>query len=157
VIVFDHSDLMKWLKLLSEAAREVNSAVEVRCYNSKDAFAAKSYNQHPWSPDKPGTITLVTVYTMKGLEWDDVIILPSRSNATEETLIRQMQVYVAASRPRGGLYICFVAPADASPANEAGSHLGQLFSRFTTDPALMPLVRRYYTPRVQERVAGSER
>lgn len=157
VIAFDHSDLMKWFKLLSEAAKEFDSAVEVRCYNSKDEFARASYNQHPWSPDKPGTITLVTVHTMKGLEWDDVIILPSRSNATEETLIRQMQVYVAASRPRGGLYICFVAPSDASPQMEPGLHLGHLFSRFASDPALMPLVRRYYTPRVSERFAGGQR
>jgi hypothetical protein len=97
------------------------------------------------------------VYTMKGLEWDDVIILPSRSNATEETLVRQMQVYVASSRPRGGLYVCFVAPGDASPQKEPGSHLGHLFSRFSTNPELMPLVRRYYTPRVLERVAGTER
>lgn len=157
VIVFDNADLMKWFRLLNDAAKESNGAVEVRCYNSKDMFAAKSYNQHPWSPDKLGAITLVTVYTMKGLEWDDVIILPSRSNATEETLVRQMQVYVAASRPRGGLYICFVAPSDASPQKEPGSHLGQLFSRFATNPGLMPLVRRYYTSRVLERVAGTER
>ena len=157
VIVFDNTDLMKWLRLLNDAARESATAVEVRCYNSKDRFAAKSYSEHPWSPDKPGAITLVTVYTMKGLEWDDVIILPSRSNATEETLVRQMQVYVASSRPRGGLYVCFVAPSDASPQKEPGSHLGHLFSRFSTDPELMPLVRRYYTPRVLERVAGTER
>ena len=157
VIVDGNSDLVKWSKLISDAARDLDNAVEVRCYNSKDAFVRKSYNQHPWSPDKPGTITLVTVFTMKGLEWDDVIILPSRANASEETLVRQMQIYVASSRPRGGLYVCFVAPSDASPQKEPGSHLGHLFSRFASDPALMPLVRRYYTPRVSERFAGGQR
>jgi hypothetical protein len=152
VIVFDNQSLAKWFSVLRDAAKEAGDAVEVRCYNSSDRFAAQAYKKHPWAPDKPGTVTIVTVYTMKGLEWDDVIILPSSSRQADEGLVRQMQAYVAASRPRRRLNVFFLAPANASPEAEPGAHLGPLFSRFAIDPELRPLTKRYFTAQVLKRL-----
>lgn len=90
----------KKIEELQTILDQVADEIKVRRYD-KDGF-----KENPFTFDEPESVTLVSPWTMKGLEWDHVVVLFDGfklKGSPEELIIQKMQCYVAASRPRARL------------------------------------------------------
>jgi superfamily I DNA/RNA helicase len=78
---------------------------EVRQYVDSESF-----DLSPFKFDEPETVTIVTQWTQKGLEWDHVFVYVDGlkvDTSPERNVIQMMQCYVAASRPRSRLVLAW--------------------------------------------------
>jgi len=79
---------------------QIADEIKVRRYEKE------GFKENPFTFDDPETVTLVTPWTMKCLEWDHVVVLFDGfkwKGSPEELIIQKMQCYVASSRPRSRL------------------------------------------------------
>lgn len=89
---------------LHSVLEQTSDGVEIRRYE-KEVFEDK-----PFTFDEPESVTLVTPWTMKGLEWDHVVVVVDGfklDDTPEKLLTQKMQAYVAASRPRSQLLLAW--------------------------------------------------
>jgi superfamily I DNA/RNA helicase len=108
VIVFASDPRLKELDLtlrqVAEKESEVEDQIDIRRYDSK------GFKDEPFVFDTPESVTIVTPFTMKGLEWDNVVVILDNlvlKDSPEQKTAQLMQCYVAASRPRNRLLIAW--------------------------------------------------
>ena len=92
------------MRELQSVLEQIADGLDIRLYE-KEAF-----KERPFKFDEAESVTLVTPWTMKGLEWDNVVVVVDgfKLDETPEKLLTQkMQAYVAASRPRSQLLLAW--------------------------------------------------
>lgn len=109
-------DAKKRLRELHTVLEQRSNGIEVRRYERDD------FKDRPFTFDEPETVTLVNPWTMKGLEWDHVVVVLDGfrlKDAPEELLVQKMQSYVAASRPRSRLLLAWTRNGGKSAGGAA--------------------------------------
>jgi hypothetical protein len=108
VVVFASDPRLKELDLtlrqVAEQKSEVEDQIDIRRYDRE------GFKDEPFVFDTPESVTIVTPLTMKGLEWDNVVVVLDNlvlKDSPEQKIVQLMQCYVAASRPRNRLLIAW--------------------------------------------------
>jgi hypothetical protein len=90
---------------LQQIMEGLDEEVDVRRYVDSETF-----DLTPFKFDEPETVTIVSQWTQKGLEWDHVVVWLDGlkvHSSPERRVIQMMQCYVAASRPRARLVLAW--------------------------------------------------
>ena len=113
VVVLDHNQDYKGTerrirKLKQELERQAEQDDEV--VNTRWYQKSKGFREDPFVFDEPESVCIIKSSTMKGMEWDNVLVWLGdyQSEEDPERLIdEKMSLYVAASRPRNRLVIAW--------------------------------------------------
>jgi superfamily I DNA/RNA helicase len=115
VVVLDHFQDFKGTERrirqlkreLEQQTEQADEVVKIRWYKDRDGFT-----EDPFVFDEPESVCIIKSSTMKGMEWDSVVVWLGDYNFKEDPeklLEERMKLYVAASRPRNRLLIAWTS------------------------------------------------
>lgn len=126
VVVLDHRQdrkgterrIRQLKRELEQQTRQAGEGVNIRWYQDRDSFT-----EDPFVFDEPESVCIMKSSTMKGMEWDNVLVWLGdykSANDSDNLIEEKMNLYVAASRPRSRLVIAWTNSdlQDGGPAPE---------------------------------------
>ncbi len=102
-----HRRIRQLMRELERQTEQADEVVNIRWYEKSESF-----REDPFVFDEPASVCIIKSSTMKGMEWDNVIVWLGDYQPEEdpERLIKErMSLYVAASRPRNRLLIAWTS------------------------------------------------